>query len=185
MQDNTEKKAEIKKIVDTEEPVVEKEVEKEVITDLSFSTRKNFRIDGDNKRVLSLDVSDMNVITRLNEVYPKMEKLATEAIDTLAKQSDTDDDVEDLKNLATVLADIDKKMREQIDYIFDADVSAKCVPAGNMYDPVGGEFRFEHVIDVISQLYATNLSKEFKTMQDKVKKHTDKYTSKSTSKRKK
>ena len=166
MQDNTEKTAEAK------------------VTDLSFSTRKAFRIDGDDNKILKLDVSDMNVIARLNDAYPKMQALAEEAVDRLSNSDDTDTEDGGLGNLAEVLKDIDKKMREQIDFVFDADVSVKCAPTGNMYDPVNGEFRFEHIIDVLSSLYANNLTAEFKTMQAKIKKRTAKYTS-NTTKRKK
>ena len=167
MQDNTEKTAEAK------------------VTDLSFSTRKAFRIDGDDNKILKLDVSDMNIISRLNEAFPKMQTLAQEAVDRIANATaDGEEESTGLGSMSEVLSDIDKKMREQIDFIFDADVSAKCAPTGNMYDPVNGEFRFEHIIDVLSSLYANNLTAEFKTMQDKVKKRTAKYTS-NTSKRKK
>ena len=47
-----------------------------------------------------------------------------------------------------------------------------------MYDPVGGEFRFEHIIEVLLNLYANNLTSEFSKMQERVKKHTAKYANK-------
>ena len=47
-----------------------------------------------------------------------------------------------------------------------------------MFDPVGGEFRFEHLIDVLTRLYAGDITGEFKKMQERVKKHTEKYINK-------
>ena len=154
------------------------------IKNISLSHKTKFTIDGDYNRVLELDTTDMNILVRLEEAYPKMEAKAREAAEQMAKLSEHDgeDTADSLKELTTTLKSIDANMREEIDYIFDSDVSAVCVPKGNMYDPYNGEFRFEHIIEVLTTLYADNLSVEFKKMQDKVKKHTTKYTS--TSKRK-
>lgn len=149
----------------------------EEIKDISLSHRKNFRIDGDDNRMLSLDVSDMNVLTRLEEAYPRMQKFAVEASDKVSSSKDVSDE-ESLNEFTELLKDIDKKMRDEIDYIFDSNVSEVCVPSGTMYDPYNGQFRFEHIISVLTDLYANNLTAEFKKMQTNVKKHTAKYTSK-------
>ena len=143
----------------------------EEIKDISLSHRKKFRIDGDENRILSLDVSDMNVLARFEEAYPRMQKFAVEAS---AKKADSDS--EDIPETVAFLKDIDSKMRAELDYIFDSNVSEVCVPKGTMYDPDNGQFRFEHIIDVLTQLYANNMSAEIKKMQDRVSKHTTKYT---------
>ncbi len=154
-----------------------KQEKKEEIADvIQLSQRKTFRIDGDYNRQLSLDVSDMNVVTRLEEAYPKMKEAAMEAADRLANIKETSDDSNALKDVADALKGIDDKMREQIDYVFDSNVSEVCVPKGTMYDPCDGQFRFEHIIEVLSTLYANNFSKEFKSMRANVNKHTAKYT---------
>ena len=151
----------------------------EEITNISLSTKKTFTIDGDLNRTIQLDISDMNIIVRIDEVYPDIQKLAVEAQERLAniktsrEQCEEDSDKEDITE---VLKDIDKKMREKVDYIFSSNVSDVCVPDANMYDAVNGEFRFEHVIDVLTTLYANNIKEEWKKMQDRVKKHTAKYT---------
>lgn len=145
------------------------------VTDIHVSQRRSFRIDGDNDRRIYLDISDMNVITRLNEAYPKMKASAIEASDRLSGIDDSED-ANILEELAKALKDIDKGMREQIDYVFDAPVSDACAPKGTMYDPYNGQFRFEHIIDVLSTLYANNLSSEFNKMKAKVSAKTAKYT---------
>lgn len=154
----------------------------EEIKTISLSHRKEFSIDGDGNRILALDTSDMNVIVRLEEVYPAIQELAVEAQNRIANVKDSEDgsEMSPLNDISEILKDIDRKMREKVDYIFDADVSAKCAPKGNMFDPVNGEFRFEHIIDVLTTLYTENLSVEFKKMQDRVKKHTAKYTNNRT-----
>ena len=153
----------------------------EEIRDISLSNKKSFRIDGDNNRIIYLDVSDMNILVRLEEAYPEIQKLAVEAQERLAMSKDTkseDKDGSSLSDISELLKDIDQRMREKLNYIFASDVADVCEPTGNMYDPVNGEFRFEHIIDVLTTLYANNLKSEFKKMQDRVKKHTAKYTNK-------
>ena len=149
------------------------------VIDIKLSQRKTFRIDGDNNKLLSLDISDLNVITRLNEAYPKMRQSALEASDRLSKAKLDDEDTDVLQELADALKGIDDGMREQIDYVFDAPVSEVCAPKGTMYDPYNGEFRFEHIITALAGLYSNNLSDEFVKMKQNVNKHTSKYTKRS------
>lgn len=163
----------------------------EDIKDISLSSKKAYRIDGDNSRILYLDTSDMNILVRMEEAYPEIQKLALDAVDKLSKSrsgsisGDTKEDSEEttaetqsfLNDITEVLKEIDSKMRDRLNYIFASDVADICEPTGNMYDPVGGEFRFEHIIEVLTGLYANNITAEFKSMQEKVKKHTNKYTS--------
>lgn len=153
----------------------------EELKDISLSTKKSYRIDGDNNRIIYLDTSDMNILVRMEEAYPEIQRLAVEAADRIvaSKTSKSEDGEESsLNNITEVLKDIDKKMRVKLDYIFASEIADVCEPTGNMYDPVGGEFRFERIIEVLSTLYANNITAEFKKMQERIKKHTAKYTSK-------
>jgi hypothetical protein len=81
------------------------------------------------------------------------------------------------ENFSSTLAEIDSKMRDTIDYIFDYPVSAVCAKNGTMYDPKDGMFRYEHIIDALTKLYQNNLNEEYKRFQARIKKHTNKYTS--------
>ena len=151
----------------------------EKVTDISLSVKKAYRLDGDNKRIILLDTSDMNILVRLEETYPEIQKLAVEAGERIVASKDIEDeDKSPLTDMSEILKDIDKKMREKLNYIFASDIADICEPTGNMYDPIGGEFRFEHIIDVLTTLYANNITAEFKKMQERVKKHTAKYVNK-------
>ena len=152
----------------------------EDIKDISLSTKKSFRIDGDNNRIIWLDVSDMNVMSRINDVYPEIRRLAIEAQDRLQKADITDreDANSPLQDVSDVLKDINKTMKEKLNYIFASDIADICEPTGNMYDVVGGEFRFEHIIDVLTTLYANNIKAEYRKLSERLKKHTAKYTGK-------
>lgn len=137
--------------------------------DLSVTKKKQFRIDGDDNRIIELNTSDMTIIERLNEVYPKLESLSARTAEL------SDDDVE---GGIKALKNIDKEMRELLDYTFDSPISSVCAPDGSMYDLFNGEFRFEHIITVLLNLYEDNISKEFNNMEKRINKHTAKYTKK-------
>ena len=47
--------------------------------DLSSIRRKRFRIDGDDNRILELNTSDLNLLVRLKDAYPKIKKFVDEA----------------------------------------------------------------------------------------------------------
>lgn len=143
--------------------------------DLSAIRKKRFRIDGDNNRYLELNTSDFGIINRLNDLYPRLERLAQDASVKQLDKQDTDDE-QAIQKISKALTKIDMEMRNVLDEIFDSNVSEMCAPSGTMFDPFNGEFRFEHIIDVISKLYTNNLNTEFKKMSAKMKKHTAKYT---------
>lgn len=138
--------------------------------DLSATRKKSFTIDGDENRVIYLNTADVNIISRLKEVYGKLGSMSTEA-NNIATSDDIDETIVKLKQL-------DTEMRSLIDYIFDSEVSDICAPDGSMYDLFNGEFRFEHILSALLDLYETNIDKEFNAMKARVNKHTDKYIKK-------
>lgn len=154
------------KAVKTEEDIID--------LDLSPIKKRKIRINGDRDKVIELNLSDMNIIPRLNKVYPKLQELSKEAT-SFSEEELSDNTEEGLAQFAEKLETIDAKMCSLIDELFDSPVSEICKDGGNMYDPFGGEFRFEHVIGALAKLYENNFSSEFAQMKQRVKKHTSKY----------
>lgn len=155
----------------------------ESIIDLNLDIvrKKRFRIDNDDNRILELNTSDLNILARLKETYPKLVNLANSAFKDLPEVDSTAENYNFLTDEATsnvidTLKKCDAEMRELVDYIFDANVSELCVPDGSMYDPINGALRFEHIIDKLASLYESNISSEMDAISKRVKKHTDKYT---------
>ena len=154
------------------------------VVDLSLDSvrKKRFRIDGDDNRILELNTSDLNILARLKEAYPKLIELADNAFKSLPDMENTEEqDYNFMTDEATsktieILKEADKNMRDLVDYIFESNVSEICAPSGSMYDPINGKFRFEHIIEVLAGLYETDVAKEMGRMSTRVKKHTDKYT---------
>lgn len=144
--------------------------------DLSATRKKKIRVDGDDNRILELDTSDMNIVVRLRDGYEKLESLMKEINDL--QISDTGDIKTDITELGNVVEDIDTKMRNVLDEIFDSNVSEICAPSGSMYDMFNGEYRFEHILKALTPLYENNIDKEYEKMKKRVQKHTDKYVKK-------
>ena len=111
----------------------------EELKDISLSSKKSFRIDGDNNRIIYLDTSDMNILVRLEETYPEIQRLAVEAADKIVKSKISEDEEGDeetkssLNDITEILKEIDSKMRAKLNYIFASDVADICEPTGNMY----------------------------------------------------
>ena len=89
-----------------------------------------------------------------------------------------DENNPDLAKIVEVLDEVDKAMRETIDYIFDSNVCEVCIDHGSLFDPINGEYRFEYLINSLLPLYEANLQEETKKIQKRMKKHTDKYATK-------
>lgn len=145
--------------------------------DLSVLRKKRFTLDGDTKRVLELDTSDLSIVQRLAEAYPNLEALEADVNKITEGVEATDETaIHDMNLMAGRLKDADDKMRELVDYIFDSNVSEMCAPSGSMYDPINGQLRYEHLITILIGLYEENLAAEMKRVQKRVKSHTAKYT---------
>ena len=149
--------------------------------DLSVTKKKKFRFDKDDNRIVEINTSDMNFMQRVSEAYPKLQELQTKAakltegLDVENAESEHSA-IEDITTMAERLSAVDAEMRELLDYMFDAPVSAAAAPDGSMYDPFNGSFRYEHIINAVMKQYEDNLQSEFGKMEKQLKKHTDKYT---------
>lgn len=160
-------------VVDT--PVVTDDIQD---IDLSIIKKKRFRINGDNNRILELNTSDLNIISRLTTAYDRLQKCMSEVGKVLSELPDDEITQETEKLASEQLAKIDAKMRKELDYIFDAPVSEVCDDGGSMYDPFEGAFKFEHIIEAVLKLYERNLDKEFNKIRKRVSTKTSKYTKK-------
>ena len=143
--------------------------------DLSVIKKKKFRINGDNTKILELNVSDMGIVSRLDEAYPKLMALQ-DKVSAIADINEEAGDMELLSTTASKLNEIDGEMREILDFIFQSNVSEICGSEGSMYDPIEGTFRYEHIISTLVRLYENNLNAEFNKMKENISKHTAKYT---------
>lgn len=146
------------------------------IIDINLAPEKTrIRIDGDDNRIIELDTTDMTVLKRLQDIYPRLNELGIKGFEIDDGDELTD---ESLKAMTTALDAIDKEMRELIDYIFNSKIADVCVPNGALYNMQNGEFMFERILDVLFGLYADDIQKEFGLMSERMKARTSKYTGK-------
>lgn len=145
------------------------ELDNVIDIELGELQKKKFRLDRDNNRVIELNTSDISVVKRLEEVYPKMLDMVDKAHTDIANNPEG--------TIDTVL-DINKEMKKLLNYAFDSDVADKACPNGTLYDPINGKFRFEYIMERLIALYDENFRNEFNLMKKRVGKHTSKYTKK-------
>ena len=141
--------------------------------DLSLSQKKRIRIDGDDNRIIELNTSDMGIIERINQLADKMNELSTKYID--AKFDENLDEKQETEEIIVRIKELDSKMREIVDDLFQSKVSDVCVPDGTMFDMFNGMFMYEILIERLLTLYADNIEKETKQTLNRMRKHTDKY----------
>ena len=128
-------------------------------------TKTKFRINGEPGAIIELNLSDLSIMDRLEKGMKDLQKEMTSL-------SDIPNDDEHLSELMQAA---DQKMRKYVDYIFDYPVSAVCAKNGTMYDPIDGKFRYEIIIDGLTKLYADNINEQYRKLEAKLSKHTDKY----------
>lgn len=140
---------------------------------LSVDNRKQFRINGDDKRIIELDVSDFGILNRLRESYPRLQELSVKGFEA----SDIEDgDSVKLGEFMDSLNTINNEMLGIIDYIFDSKVAKICADGKPLYNMVAGKFIFEIILDTLFNLYSDNIRAEFGQMSQRMKSHTSKYT---------
>lgn len=178
--DELEKENIAKKTADEEikkdEIIDEKSTEDIQNIELPGFTKRKFSINGDTSKIIELDLNDLSIVNRVEKIYPVLEDLADEV--AMLGRLDESDERELLSKTAAGLKEVDAKMRQCVDDIFDFPVCQVVAPIGSMYDPINGKFRYEHIVETLINLYSNNLNKEIKKIQNKVSKHTNKYTKK-------
>ena len=145
-----------------------------VSIDLSALNKTKVLINNDESRFIFLDLSDLNVPTRFEEVSPEIEKILI----SIGSYADNISDEEKANAVKEQIIEGDKKVRDYIDYIFDSKICEVCAPSGTMFDMIDGKFRWEYILDALSSLYSDHIELEFNKVMSRVRSHTDKYTKK-------
>lgn len=109
-----------------------------------------------------MNPSDMEFIKRYEDVAEKMSHVA--------------DNIDESKSEAEQLVEIETKVNELIDYLFNASVSASIFSITSPFSVLAsGEFFIENVLNSIGKLVESETGKRFKKIQTKVSKYTSKY----------
>jgi hypothetical protein len=127
--------------------------------DLSEIRKQRIRINGDDSKILEFNTADLGILGRLQESYEQFRSLAGQYADIVAENS---------QDLATNIGSIDGKIRELVDYIFNAPVSSVCCSDGTMLDPYNGKYKFEYIVDKLIQLFGDHIRDEYQKMDKRI-----------------
>ena len=140
----------------------EKKHKQDDVIDLNINAvqKTKIRINGDNNAILELNLSDLRIADRLEKGYAKLQQ-------NIKKITEIDTEDENV-NVSKTLNEIDKDMRDVVDYIFDTNVSEICCKDGTMFDLKNGTYRFEGILEALTRLYSETLNSEYKAMKRRV-----------------
>ena len=143
---------------------------------LSFNLpkRKRFSIDGDESRYVEIDTGDTGIVARWNEVQEYFMKAAQE-LEQLSAGAQTE---EQAFEASKRFQEIDKGVREKLNYLFDADVCTPIAGNGALIRLIEGEPLFMLIIETIAPLYEADIKLEYEKGRKRIEKHTAKYAAK-------
>lgn len=133
------------------------------MNNLSFEVGyKEYSINGDESRILRINTSDMNIITRMNKAEKELQKIADKCNSATAD------------NAIETLSYLDNEVRKQINYVFDGDVSNIIFGNTNSISLAGGKPIFENFLEAVLPIIKEDISTEQKKIERKVSKYTSK-----------
>lgn len=155
--------------------------------DLSETARTKVWVNGDCTKILELNLTDLGIMGRAQDAIVKLDELQAEANKLASAEVpesiETDEEKRKFSETVKLFRDIDKKMRVIVNGVFDFNVCDVCCDGGSMYDPIGGKYRYEYIIEKLMNLYGQSWERETKIAKDRMKSHTAKYTKKRTVKK--
>lgn len=113
-------------------------------------------------RVIWINLSDINILTRVDDAYKNINKFMEKIKETEPK---------DVDKTIKVLKDADKYIREQVNYIFDYDVSDAVFGKTFATADVGGKPYIQAFFEAIAPVIENKVKKQTA----KISKYTDKY----------
>lgn len=132
-------------------------------------SKKRIRVNGDDNKILLLNTNDSSILERFTDGYSELMEWKDKYIKNMSELKEEADisGIAYWKQIAEVLKPIDSKMREILNYIFNADVSGIC--DGAMYDIVeSGKMRFETILETLIELYGDTIANNYKKMSERV-----------------
>ena len=129
--------------------------------------REAIMINGDSERVIYIHATDFNIKVRAQKAKTEINKMLTE-LDNAKPEND--------EAFADILEDIDKKVREQINFIFNSDVSqpvfGACSPLMSLKN---GMSYIEAFLEAILPELEKIAEKAAKASEKRINKHAGKY----------
>ena len=145
---------------------------------LGVNTKKRFTIDGDEIRILEIDVQDMSIMSRIKPAMERINKVKSHWENLQDIDPDNISD-EEMDKLQSALESSEKEMRDAIDYLFNTNVCEVCLGDTSAFTPVNGKLKYDIIITTLSGLYEKTIKAEMgKFDVGKVNKRVTKYVGK-------
>lgn len=132
---------------------------------------KEFSINNDLNRVIRFNPADYGLLERFNKARNIMQEEVNKILDDVNLKSNGEAS-DELEEAANIISNVNKVINEQIDYIFDSEVSHIVFGNQSPISTVKGKFLFERFLDAVSPL----MEKEIKAEQAASQKRIGKYT---------
>ena len=143
-----------------------------------MDSREEFTIDGDENKVIRLDVHDPNVVNRLTEALEEMKKTQSSwsQLNDIATKGE-ELTVEEMTEFSKQFKSVEAEMRSHIDYAFDCPGMCDTILGNSsIFSSVNGVLKYEQIIDAITSVYEDSIKKETdKLNRRKITKKTEKY----------
>ena len=136
------------------------------MNNLSFDVGyKEYSINGDESRILRIKMTDYEIFDRFTKGMKQIDKIAKEYENSTANTFD------EANNL---FVSVDRKIRKQIDFIFDGDVSDIIFGNTNCISIAGGKPVFQNFLEAILPSIKKDIGVEQQEIAEKVHKYTSK-----------
>lgn len=144
----------------------------------NLDTRESFTIDGDENRVIKLDVHDTGVVTRLTDALSAMRDTQSSwsRLNEISQRGE-DMTVEEINEFSEEYKAIEAEMRGHLDKAFDCPGMCDTIlGTSSIFSSVNGVVKYEQIIDAIIGVYEDSIKEETKKLNKrKVAKKTEKY----------
>lgn len=135
--------------------------------------REEIIIQNKHKKVIGkvyIRSDDYNILNRAKEAEKNIEKAIKEAEQATSEAGDEQDDI------IAVITDIDKKIKEEIDYLFDYPVSKEVFGNTHCLSTRNGKYFVENFLDSIMPVIEQTVTKEVASSQRRMDKYLKEYT---------
>lgn len=120
-------------------------------------------INGNESRVITINPTDFGILTRFEEAEPKIEKIIEDA-----QNKETGDKKDGVK----LLAELDKKLKEMVDFIVGSPVSDIVFGNTNCISLAGGSYIFMNFLEAYISYLEPKIKGEFEKSKAKIEKYT-------------
>lgn len=131
---------------------------------------KEYKINGDENRVIRFNPSDFSIIERINTAYEEINK-ATD-IDTDIELKPDGKPVSELEKAAEIVSGINTTIKKQIDYIFNSPVSDAVFGNQSPLSMVKGTPLYERFLNAVVPIIRQEVAKEQEASRKRIEKYT-------------